>query len=133
MWVVYRLPNFTRKTGSREIAMLGFQLVIAVFALNLGYGFEGSFTQLENFSFVSDLLTSRSDAARLSPGPSGIENRFAKTLIGRVAMPLPKNYLLGIDAEQYDFEHSGRLSYLRGQWRSYGWWYYYLYVVYQPH
>lgn len=41
-------------------------------------------------------------------------------------MPVPQGYLRGIDAQQFDFER-GMWSYLRGEWRTRGWWYYYLY------
>jgi hypothetical protein len=55
-------------------------------------------------------------------------NRFADTWLGELPVPFPKNYVLGIDLQQSDFENYGRPSYLRGQWREYGWWYYYLYA-----
>jgi hypothetical protein len=44
-------------------------------------------------------------------------------------VPLPRNYILGIDIQQQDFENYGRPSYLRGEWRDHGWWYYYLYAA----
>ena len=43
-----------------------------------------------------------------------------------VPVPVPRNYLLGIDVQKRDFE-SHYYSYLRGEWRKEGWWYYYLY------
>jgi len=56
-------------------------------------------------------------------------NRFINTWLGELPTPFPKNYLLGIDIQQHDFEDYGRPSYLRDQWRDHGWWYYYLYAV----
>jgi hypothetical protein len=43
-----------------------------------------------------------------------------------IPIPLPSNYLLGIDHQKYDFELDNP-SYLRGEWSDAGWWYYYLY------
>jgi hypothetical protein len=43
-----------------------------------------------------------------------------------VPLLLPRNYVQGIDAQKRDFEIHMR-SYLRGEWRTEGWWYYYLY------
>ncbi len=43
-------------------------------------------------------------------------------------VPLPRNYVLGIDLQKSDFENQD-MSYLRGQWRVGGWWYYYLYAM----
>ena len=43
-------------------------------------------------------------------------------------MPLPMNYLLGIDLMKREYE--GKMwSYLRGEWRYGRWWYYYLYAL----
>jgi len=46
-----------------------------------------------------------------------------------VPVPFPRNYLLGIDVQQRDFEDYRVPSYLRGEWRDTGWWYYYLYAL----
>ncbi len=48
---------------------------------------------------------------------------------GRLPIPVPANYLLGIDRQKYDFDEAGFRSYLRGRWRQGGWWYYYLYAI----
>ncbi len=41
---------------------------------------------------------------------------------------MPKDYLSGIDLQKLDFEE-GKQSYLCGQWKHGGWWYYYLFVA----
>jgi hypothetical protein len=41
---------------------------------------------------------------------------------------LPSDFLSGIDLQRKEFER-GYPSYLRGQWRFGGWWYYYLYAM----
>ena len=154
MWLIYRIidqrtasniqhPN--ARTWIREAGMLALCMILGLYVLNLGYGFEGSFTQLKDFTFVSDLLTGAQVASPSSKeggqGGSTLQvhpasdvqypiptNRFANSYLGNIPVPFPKNYLLGIDIQQKDFEHYGRPSYLRGEWRDHGWWYYYLYA-----
>jgi hypothetical protein len=101
--------------------MLAIRLLISLYILNLGYQFEGSFTPLKNFLFVSDLF-------RGSHANAQTANRFTDTLVGEFPVPLPRNYLLGIDIQQRDFEEYGQPSYLCGQWSERGWWYYYIYA-----
>ncbi|MBC7078029.1 MAG: hypothetical protein H5T92_06975, partial [Synergistales bacterium] len=55
-------------------------------------------------------------------------NRFADTWLASLPVPLPKNYVMGIDLQKWDFERK-MWSYLRGQWQLGGWWYYYLYAL----
>ena len=42
-----------------------------------------------------------------------------------VPLPLPRDYLLGIDRQLFEFQRGGR-SYLDGTWQHRGWWHYYL-------
>jgi hypothetical protein len=42
---------------------------------------------------------------------------------------LPQHFVHGIDIQQRDFEVYGRPSYLRGEFRNRGWWFYYLYAA----
>jgi hypothetical protein len=42
-------------------------------------------------------------------------------------VPLPENYVQGIDTQRLDFER-GMKSYLGGEWRDHGWWYYHIYA-----
>ncbi len=112
----------------REAGQIALVIVLAVYVINLGYGFEGTGARLDELRFISPTL-------RDSPGaflPGSIPrpgNRFAGTLWGRLPIPVPANYLLGIDRQKYDFDEAGFWSYLRGHWRQGGWWYYYLYAL----
>jgi hypothetical protein len=104
---------------------LAFAFAIALYVLNLGYGFERSLTPLGDFQFRSSWLSGRnleSDSSDLTG------NRFSKSGLGGIPVPLPANYLLGIDHLKWEFER-GYASYLRGEWRHGGWWYYYLYAI----
>ncbi|MBA3316205.1 MAG: glycosyltransferase family 39 protein [Planctomycetaceae bacterium] len=96
-------------------------LVVGVYIVNLGYGFERSFTRLGQFSFISRVLSGED-----APPQGG--NRFAGTVYGMVPVPLPAAYVLGIDVQRYDFER-GKWSYLRGEMKKGGWWWYYIYGI----
>lgn len=120
LWIVWRYSIRgldVPKPPPRQlvgICLMGLNL------LNLGYGFEGSFQRLEQFDFISHSLGGK-DAHSL-PG-----NRFRDACIGAIPVPVPANYLRGIDIQKYDFE-VGKWSYLRGEQKFGGWWYYYLYA-----
>ena len=136
LWLIYRWQNrfnMLRKDWFREAGMLLLRMAIGINVLNLGYGFEGTGEYLNEFHFVSDLFTGNKTAqntsAEANRKPEKSTNRFANTWIGNIPVPFPKNYLLGIDIQQKDFEDYGQPSYLRGKFQDHGWWYYYLYAV----
>lgn len=128
LWLVYRWPDrrgMIRKDWLREFGMLCLRLMIALYVINLGYGFEGSFARLGDFQFVSQSFTGIPNADEARYGG----NRFAGSRLGGVPVPLPKNYLIGIDLQRKDFESYGHKFYLGGVWSETGWWYYYLYAL----
>lgn len=111
-----------RRQWVREAGMLLLRMVVGLYVLNLGYLGEGSFTQLKDFTFTSEMLTGEENA-----GVQG-GNRFAGSWVGELPMPFPANYLIGIDLQQRDFEKFYAPSYLRGVYQEKGWWYYYVYA-----
>jgi 4-amino-4-deoxy-L-arabinose transferase-like glycosyltransferase len=150
MWIVYRWQDRRQMAGRdwiREGGMLGLRMLIGLYVLNLGYGFEGSFTRLKYFQFVSDTFTGQQRNARAPAPPApddppsgdnqkqavepaeNLNNRFAGTWLGELPAPVPKNYVVGIDLQRKDFEKYSRKSYLRGEREDRGWWYYYLYAT----
>ncbi len=110
-----------RRPWLRHGLQLATTLLLGLYLLNMGYGFEGSLQRLSDFQFVSESLGGAQEA-----GVTVGKNRFAGTWLGSVPVPVPRNYLLGIDVQKHDFE-SRFYSYLRGEWRREGWWYYFLY------
>ena len=98
-------------------------VIISVLVINVAYRFEGSGTQLRDYRFSSHFLGGRS-VVQAPPLISG-GNRFSATPLGGAIVPLPREYLLGIDRQKRDFE-SGMVSYLFGEFRHRGWWYYHL-------
>jgi 4-amino-4-deoxy-L-arabinose transferase-like glycosyltransferase len=131
LWpLIFTLDRFARgiKRTLGAIAAEGFKLivifVVAGTVLNAGYGFDGTFRRLGELQFTS----------RLFAGPDAASsNRFAGHWFAGIRVPLPENYLLGIDEQKSHFE-AGRSSYLFGQWQDRGWWYFYIvaYVTKAP-
>lgn len=120
IWIVQRVVSRrTPQTVSwwsegRQLAVIA---GLGLYVLNLGYGFEGTGNRLGDFTFVSATLTGE------DRGVWG--NRFAGTVAAELPVPLPRNYVRGIDQQKVDFE-KGMESYLLGEWRRPGgWWYYY--------
>jgi 4-amino-4-deoxy-L-arabinose transferase-like glycosyltransferase len=129
MWLAYRWPQRPDMTGRdwlREAAMLAVRMIVGLYVINMGYGFEGTFTRLGDYRFISAALggTSANEGA-----PQGTGNRFAGTCWEHLPVPLPKHYVVGIDLQKQDFENYKRSSYFRGRFSGTGWWYYYLYAL----
>lgn len=102
----------------RRAAGIVLLTLVALFILNLGYSFEGSLTRLGDFEFTSSAL--RGDFP--ADGESG--NRFVGTVFEDIPIPLPKNFLRGLDVQKHDFERK-KYSYLFGVQRLGGWYHYY--------
>jgi 4-amino-4-deoxy-L-arabinose transferase-like glycosyltransferase len=129
LWLFSRLKNrrdLSIQHMVREAAMLLAMIAISVYVLNLGYAFEGTLTKLGDFQFVSDSFRGTHSE---ESGSSETNNRWKGTWFANLPVPLPTSYLLGIDLEKRDFEHYYEPSYLNGEFRERGWWYYYLYSV----
>ncbi len=98
-------------------------LVIGLVVINAGYAFQGTGRRLGDYAFLSRTFAGeRSESGAGKPG-----NRFRGSWLGALPVPLPDNYLRGVDAQRLDFE-SLLPSYLAGTWKDGGWWYYYLYA-----
>jgi hypothetical protein len=89
-------------------------LSIGIYILNCGYFFEGTFQTGDAYSFKSNLFTSI--------------NKMTGITVNNVPIPLPQEYVYGIDAQRLDFEN-GLDSFLLGKWSKHGWWYYYIICI----
>ena len=135
LWAFWLLTDKRSGEGKREpatpfqtrlvhqLSQLGLILTLALYLMNLTYGCEGSLSRLEDIEFVSATFTGLEE-----PGARG--NRFEGALLGELPVPLPANYLRGVDIQKRDFENYRHPNYLRGNWKDDGgWWYYYLYAL----
>lgn len=127
LWIITRLGGATPRLprGVAQSCQLLTTVCVALLILNVGYGFEGSFQKLKTFVFVSEALRGEEDVSSSYRRLSG--NRFAESAVGRIVVPFPRDYVIGIDLQKRDFEDFGRPSYLNGRFQEKGWWYYYLY------
>lgn len=131
--VAWNEASFGHSLGRLVLACL-----IGLLGVNAFYGFKGSFRPLDQHAFVSAKLGQVGGLqARLKSLPEGEccgitthSNRFKGTLLGSLPVPLPENYVAGIDIQTRDFERGwydeNWRSYLLGQWKLGGWWYYYV-------
>lgn len=122
--IIWRWRTITTRQRASKVSELGqlvLILLLGVYLINFGYGFERSFRRLGEYTFISRSLGG--DHAHTKPG-----NRFAGTWMENIPVPLPENYVRGIDVQKADFE-DGMWSYLCGEQKLGGWWYYYLYAL----
>jgi hypothetical protein len=116
-------PGIGSKYRRRPLATAALQwlagIALAWLVIHAVYDFRGALRPLRSFTFRSQALTGNADP-RSEPG-----NRFADSWLGNIPMPLPADYIQGIDIQRADFEGQ-RPSYLFGTWQDHGWWYYYL-------
>ena len=114
-------PALSELVGWPVAAVLTARAVsfVALYLVNLGYAFRGCFQRLGDYRFQSRVLSGEPPAI-----PPKIGNRFKGSWLARLPVPLPRDYVQGIDCQRSDFEIGGR-SYLHGRWEPHGWWYYY--------
>lgn len=139
LWLVYGLLFLViagSNSSSREIEMAArsrritiakhlFMIVATgLLIINAGYGFRGSFTRLGDYEFFSRTLSG--SEYHLGIQATIGSNRFSRTVVANLPIPLPKDYLRGIDLQKRDFEQEF-VGYLGGRRKKGGWWYYYLY------
>jgi len=94
-------------------------VVIALLVLNAGYLFEGFGKKLGEYEFCSEMLG--------GPGTSSKNtgNRFEESWLKQVPVPVPKNFLLGIDFLRQEVEEK-KWSFLLGEWKQGSWPHYYV-------
>jgi 4-amino-4-deoxy-L-arabinose transferase-like glycosyltransferase len=121
-----------RRAGWRTLAAHAVIVVLtSIYIINMGYSFRGSCRHLGDYPFVSRLFAGAPPDGRRSYEGGLYGNRFRDTWMDRPIVPLPEDYLRGIDLQRIDFE-KGFPSYLAGEWHRAdqgGWWYYYLYAL----
>ncbi|MHC5537825.1 ArnT family glycosyltransferase [Singulisphaera rosea] len=125
LWLADRMSGsrpLKRRLVWREACTLAMILFTSLYLINLGYLFEGTFQRLGDYRFQSRALrVGLAEDRGVLPA-----NLFTGTWLADLPVPLPRNYVQGIDTQKLDFE-TGMRSYLRGEWSERGWWYFYLY------
>ena len=134
LWLMYRYPKNVKESQiqfKKQLIQFALMIIVSFAVINIGYMFDGSGKLLRTFKFQTCLF---SGYKTLEEIPRSGGNRFdgtgnvIETALGFLPVPLPKDYIQGIDTQRLDFE-TGLPSYLRGEWSKHGWWYYYLYAI----
>ena len=125
IWLAYASEQqmVLRRSGQLVLVLLTSLLV-----LNLGYLLEGTLTPLKDYRFQTQLFTglSHEEVHGFNREQDGYPSRFEGAFVENIPVPLPSNYLQGIDTQRFDFERNVGQSYLCGAWQESGWWYWYL-------
>jgi len=118
IWLIVRVAKPASDGGECRagFAQLGVILLTGLYVLNLGYAFDGSFRRLDSYPFFSRTLAGGETRDRNSEPPG---NRFAGTWLGAIPVPLPYDYVTGMDIQKQDLE-VGKSSYLRGEFKHGG-------------
>jgi 4-amino-4-deoxy-L-arabinose transferase-like glycosyltransferase len=103
-------------------------LTLALGIINAGYGFQSSLVPLGRYAFISRILGGVNNG-RISASDSLVGNRFTSSWFAAIPVPLPSDYVRGIDIQEREFQSGYGISYLCGTFRSPGWWYFYLYAL----
>lgn len=123
VWVIDRaLSRQSTTKWKAEGSQLVVMCVVAIYILNLGYGFDGTGQTVGEYQFVSQALNGRVSETR------GVGNRFQGTWLEKIPVPLPRDFLRGVDLQKRDFDMR-RWSYLDGEWRHGGWPAFYLWAI----
>jgi len=123
-WICTHRSELVKQSCLRQAIQLAVILFIALHVLNLGYGYDGSFRPLGKYEFVSEILAGPTKDKE--SGRAG--NRFLGTWLEKIPVPLPAQYVIGIDIQKQDFERE-RQTFFGGQFYTRGFWYYYLYAL----
>jgi hypothetical protein len=124
LWILWRFLCRKKETKPlfRQFVSI---FLIGLYVLNMGYFFDGSFRLLNQYRFISGTLTN-TEVTKNSPIQPG--NRFKDSWLGFIPVPLPAEFVRGIDTQKLDFER-GKESYACGVWSDRGWWWYYCFAL----
>ncbi|MEQ9409319.1 MAG: glycosyltransferase family 39 protein [Fuerstiella sp.] len=131
VWVVLPLLCFTLcflqqaflfRTGCtkvlRQAAAMG---VTTLFVVNAGFLFDQSFQQASTFEFRSNALM------KLAPWQDENSSNIVGNWIGEIPVPLPRHYVMGVDAIASVVQFTHTRTYIRGRFVDDNVWYYYVY------
>ena len=97
------------RTAWRSFVALVAVALVALLVVNSLYGFRGTCRRLDPGALASDAMQS-----------------VARSPLGALPVPLPADYVAGLDGQQADVELCDTVNYLNGVWSKTGWWYYYI-------
>ena len=116
-------PATAKLMGHGLIAIVAFGILA-----NVLYAWTDILVRLDQIHFVSDTYSVPADALS-----SARRNSFSDQFVGQIRLPISAKIIEGVDIQRRDFERGFR-SYLMGEWKHRGWWYYYIigFLVKEP-
>ena len=104
IWLAWRIGRWHTPcavTTCHQLAQLATILILAIFAINLGYDFDGTFKPLGEFQFMSHVLRGHANAPQQDHSLPVLGNRFRNTALAKLPVPLPEQYVVGIDVQKH--------------------------------
>ena len=86
-------PRWTQQLLTPTSMQVAVLLATCTLAINIGYGFKGSFQPLHSYRFLSSIL--RGGSTDVDGG-----NCFNNSYLARLPIPLPKAYVASIDSQK---------------------------------
>ena len=128
LWMVWLITRRKQEQSKESVPVkfqlirLGIVFVFAIYLVNIGYCFQGSFKPLKDYQFTSGTLTGYHVDENTEEVRVG--NRFENSILGYVPVPFPADFVQGVDIQRRDFE-VGIESFLNGEFSRHGWKLYY--------
>jgi hypothetical protein len=104
-----RFREGRRRLLYQSAGILAAVTVVVLTVINVEYGFAGSFQPLCRSEFRSAEMQG-----------------LARSPLGLLPVPLPREFIRGFDGQQLSVEQGETVNYLNGRWSRTGWWYYYV-------
>lgn len=108
LWVVFAVLAYNRTRQDPEatsyrsyLKQVTTIMLLSLLVINSAYLFEGSLLPLGGFDFRSRML---SGVATSEGGVAPAANKFRGTWLAGIPVPLPRNYVLGLDSQTWDSE-----------------------------
>ncbi|MDB5342950.1 MAG: hypothetical protein JWP89_1327 [Schlesneria sp.] len=116
-WLIMFCLSRHGKANPRALAVVA---IAALQVLWASYGFERAGFSLGEFRF-----SSRAFGAGDYSGENYSNRYFGDSFLSPIVCPLPPSFVEGIDRQATEFERRSP-SFLNGEWKFGGWWYYYI-------
>ena len=95
-----------RIKASKMIGQAVAMILVSVWLTNVGYGLQGSGSQLGEYEFVSRALGAETHPSGPPSGGERVGNRFRGTPLGSLVVPFPADYVEGLDRRWHEWERS---------------------------
>lgn len=119
-WLVSR--RIAKRSSSPSFFGMALILLIALYIVNTFYLFSGSFLPLRAYAFRSAALR------RVWDSTEDRSESSMRRVLEDIPVPVPVNFLRGIDLQKRDFEISHH-CFINGRWGDRGPWYFYLFAL----